>query len=333
MASSIKSVFAAAGLEPVGSVRWGDRIPAPPTGLTTGVYAVSSADDPGACRTSGQPCPVSQQALTTLLDARPELRLDRKRPDARALGKRIGGFWLAEESILYLGLAGPRSKRAKNGELPERVHDYYRTKLGARSPHAGGWFLKMLANLDKLYVHYAYCDHVNEVEQKMLEAFADGVAEETRERLVDSESVMPFANLEFPPGNRKRHGVTGATAPRSRKPRQRPQIAKPAPVPTRAKSPTSRQLDTSVTQIITEGDLSSGIVRVPKASKRLFPKAKGRIDVELRGEELGARRWDPRVGPDQERSGVIGIGKAAAGRLRSGEQLVVERMQTGVRMK
>lgn len=332
MPSSIRSVFAAAGLEPDGSVRWGDRIRAPASGPTTGVYAVSSTDDPDASTDGPQPCSLSGGALVALLDARPELRVDRERADARALGERIAEFWLADEPILYLGLAGPRSKRTRQGELAGRVGDYYRTKLGARSPHAGGWFLKTLSILDELFVHYAYCNEVDEAEQKMLKAFAGGVRAKAREALGDSDRVMPFANLEYPPGNRKRHGITGATAPRRRKPRQRSQAAKPAPVRARAKQPATKRPDTAVTQIVTEADLSSGTVRVPRASKGLFPETKGRINVELRGEDLGARRWDPRVGPDRERSGVIGIGKAAAGSLVSGDQLAVERTQTGVRL-
>lgn len=119
-------------------MRWGRRIPAPASGTTTGVYAVSWADDADASEDSRQPCPLSERALASLLDARPE------------------------------------------------------------------------------YVHYTYCDRVNEVEQKMLTAFACGVTEKAREALVDSERVMPFANFEYPPGNRKRHGIAGATAPRSR---------------------------------------------------------------------------------------------------------------------
>jgi hypothetical protein len=44
----------------------------------------------------------------------------------------------------------------------------------------------------------------------------------------------------------------------------------------------------------------------------------------MRGEPLGARRWDPRVGPDRERSGVLGVGRDAMRRhLRSGETLTI----------
>lgn len=52
----------------------------------------------------------------------------------------------------------------------------------------------------------------------------------------------------------------------------------------------------------------------------------------LRGVELEDVRWDPRFGPDQERSGVIGIGKEAAAELTEGEVLRITRIDIGVRL-
>jgi hypothetical protein len=72
----------------------------------------------------------------------------------------------------------------------------------------------VLSILDELLVHFAYCDEVDIAERAMLKTFAAGVSPADRERLYDSERVMPFANLEYPPGVRKRHGITGAKAPR-----------------------------------------------------------------------------------------------------------------------
>ena len=190
----------------------------------------------------------------------------------------------------------------------------------------------MLSVLDELFVHYAYCDGVDDAEKKMLKAFADRVTPEAREKLGDSERVMPFANLEYPPGNRKRHGISGAKAPRAQKPRQPSQTAEPAGGRSEARAPIAEPSDAAVTQIIRPGDLSNGIIRVPKATKGLFPDSKGRINVELRGDDLGDCRWDPRIGPNQDRSGAIGIGRAAAGRLIAGEQLVVEQTDAGVRL-
>lgn len=62
--------------------------------------------------------------------------------------------------------------------------------------------------------HYAYRDNVVSAEQACIRAFVDGVSDETRRSLHDPQRVMPFANLEFPKGNVKAHGIKGAKAPR-----------------------------------------------------------------------------------------------------------------------
>lgn len=95
-----------------------------------------------------------------------------------------------------------------------RSREYYATALGARSPHAGGWPLKTLANLSELHVHYAYCADVVTAEERVLDRFAEQLSRGTRAALHDSTFVMPFANLEDGHGRRKRHGITGARAPK-----------------------------------------------------------------------------------------------------------------------
>lgn len=49
---------------------------------------------------------------------------------------RLATFWLPDEVVLYIGLAG--------ASVRKRVRQYYRTPLGDKRPHAGGWWLKTL---------------------------------------------------------------------------------------------------------------------------------------------------------------------------------------------
>lgn len=86
------------------------------------------------------------------------------------------------------------------------------------------------------------------------------------------------------------------------------------------------------TQPLTAKDITAGIVRVPRAGKRLFPAERCRVSLVLRGVDLDDVRWDPRFGPDQERSGVIGVGKKAAAGLVEGEVLVITRIDGGVQL-
>jgi hypothetical protein len=45
-------------------------------------------------------------------------------------------------------------------------------------------------------------------------------------------------------------------------------------------------------------------------TKTLLPRAKSEIEINLRG-RLVRGSWDPRMGPDRERSGVLRVGRPA----------------------
>lgn len=138
---------------------------------------VALTADPDAVELTVAACPLDAAAVRTLLDGRPELLLDGERPSATALAERVSGFWLPDEVIVYIGLAGT--------SISKRVGQYYRTPLGSRKPHAGGWFLKLLSNIDLLHVHFARCDDADAAESAMLGSFVSGVSEGTREILLD----------------------------------------------------------------------------------------------------------------------------------------------------
>jgi hypothetical protein len=145
---------------------------------------------------------------------RKELKVDGRCPDAAQLAARVAGFWCPDEVVLYGGRAGPRQNISVS-ELSDRVAEYYTTALGARSPHAGGWPLKTLANLAELHVHYGYCADYKTAETRMLDHFVEQLSDDTREALYDSTFVMPFANLEDGHRRRKPHGIKGARAPKN----------------------------------------------------------------------------------------------------------------------
>jgi TDG/mug DNA glycosylase family protein len=83
-------------------------------------------------------------------------------------------------------------------------------------------------------------------------------------------------------------------------------------------------------QRVTAADLAAGRIRFPREAKRFFPSNRGNVEVVLRGERLSAR-YDPRTGPDRERSAVLSIGRARlAGLVRTNEVLTVARGLGGV---
>ena len=122
----------------VGSVRWGSRVPAP----FPGVYLVALDAAPHTCTATLAEAPINDQRVAELLRVRPDkFRPTGSRPTVAALGKRLAGRRLPDETC-FSSLAGHELGNVVGGQ-------YYTTPLGARRPHAGGWFLKQLLNLDE----------------------------------------------------------------------------------------------------------------------------------------------------------------------------------------
>jgi hypothetical protein len=202
MPSSVSSLLAAAALRHGGAARWDEDVDLD----EPGVYLISIDDDPDFVGPAATAAPISAVAIAELLEVRSELKVDGRRPTPVELEQRIASFWLVDEPVVYIGLAGT--------SVRNRVKQYYRTPLGARRPHAGGWFLKALASLPDLWVHYAEASEPKASEDQMLERFVAGISPAARRRLRDPDHPFPFANLEWPQGTRKLHGITGAKEPR-----------------------------------------------------------------------------------------------------------------------
>jgi TDG/mug DNA glycosylase family protein len=66
--------------------------------------------------------------------------------------------------------------------------------------------------------------------------------------------------------------------------------------------------DAEQSQRITANDLRAGQIRLPRAAKRFFPSERQTVDIVLRGTRL-VGTYDPRVGPDRERSAVVRVGR------------------------
>lgn len=323
MPSTALGLAARAGVTLGGVVPWGQ----PPPCDQPGVYLVCLDRDEDSTESALAECPISITAVEKLLSVRSELTVDGKRPSAHELAARIGAFWLPTETILYIGLAGT--------SLSERVKQYYQTPLGARSPHAGGWFLKTLTTGPPRWVHWARAEDPDRAEDLMLKTFCSGVRINERQALPDPDHPFPFANLEWPRGVRKRHGIAGAK--QRRLPPNRPLVTPSAgPVSTEkgpefvTSPPSGRQMTSSLrSQQVTPADRAAGQIRVPTASKSAFPRGAGPLRVVLRGTAIDAG-WNPRIGPDRERSGTLRVGSAALSRLvPAGTILVVTQLPDG----
>lgn len=126
--------------------------------------------------------------------------LNGKKPSKIDLINQLSGFWLTNETILYIG-------KAEKQTLSERIGQFYNHKVGKKSPHKGGYWLKLLKNLDELYIHLYSTKQSHAIEEEMLNQFIKDISESTKSKLLDKNLCLPFANLQLRSRVIKSHGL------------------------------------------------------------------------------------------------------------------------------
>lgn len=198
MPLSVSELFNSPNIAWQGVVPWNNPVPT----KSPGVYVVSLSEDPGALSGASRKAPLQLEAIENWLERVPRFELDGQlNPSPHGVLSRLQSFWLPDENIVYIG---------KATRLRQRVRQYYKTPLGDQRPHAGGHWIKTLSILSMAFVHYGEADSPSQSEAEMLQTFVNGVSDDSRKRLHDPKCPFPFANLEFPPGNRKAHGFRNA---------------------------------------------------------------------------------------------------------------------------
>jgi hypothetical protein len=239
--SSAASLFRAVALVPQGPVIWGTRVPCD----TRGVYIIETPEPLDRV-------PLDCAEVAGWLARVPTLRLDGARPTANELADRLAAFWIAGETVVYVGLAGT--------SVAKRVGQFYRTPLGDSRPHAGGHWLKTLARLDRLRVWWAETDDPDGAEAALLATFAARHG---------GGFVLPFGNRQAAGRARKPHGITGSTVDR--------EAVAPAPVTGR-----------SVAQRIPTGvSAAAGGDRVARISAAIQELACASQEGEIRARRRG----------------------------------------------
>lgn len=300
--TTIAALFAEADVAGAGSVPWGAEIPLDIPGVY--VVALTADAESGVGLERG---PIDPRCVEELLSVRPEAAIDGVAADPHSLIQRLQEMWVPGEPVVYIGLAG--------SSVRQRVNQFYSTRIGARAPHAGGWPVKMIDQVTApLWIHFAATQDFDRVEVAMIDRYVRGVPKDVAAKLVDPSSPLPFANLTFPHGRRKRHGMSGVKAPRAVGNRSVPGREAQRVVSLAARGTNTAAVRSQPdgrrrrTQNITAPDIEAGQVRIPAVSKDVFPTERGDVEVLIAGESHIVR-WDPRtVG---NRSGILRLGVAA----------------------
>jgi hypothetical protein len=199
MPTTVSELFANVNLDFDGPVCWSH----PVKNRRSGVYVVSTSNDPVKHLELQSTPLISIEIIGKWIQRVPSIELDGVRnPAAIDIADRLAEFWLPDESILYIGMTTTK--------LQTRINQYYSTPLGDRGPHAGGHWLKTLSNLSELFLYHAACEAPKSNEDQLLGYFVSNVSQDTMLHLRDPEHPFPFANLAYPHGRKKHHGIVKA---------------------------------------------------------------------------------------------------------------------------
>lgn len=204
MGTKVAEIFGHFDLTINGQVKWNEEV----FSNKCGVYVIALTSDKNEIETLSEPL-FNDSAIDNWIKlvaaTNKSILVDKKQATTGLLKERLSKFWLPDETIVYIGKAGPTKKRT----LKKRVNEFYETKLGCNKKHAGGHWLNTLKNINALNIFYSETDP--SIEEKMIEYFRLNVSEKTKERLLDQENCFPFANKEKNKSERKKHGILNQT--------------------------------------------------------------------------------------------------------------------------
>lgn len=164
-----------------------------------GVYAVSLSSNPLDNGGLLPKASINEARVRAWMDRVPAFCFrGRLNPDPAEVAEVLNEFWLPDENIVYIGKATC---------IRKRLDQLYRHKLGNRSPHAGGHWLKTLFNLGELYIHYCTCPTADTAERKedeALAAFKAQVSARWRRRI---QNAISFATRAHPAGFPKQREI------------------------------------------------------------------------------------------------------------------------------
>jgi len=196
MSTSISELEEVFCLRVTQSVKWGTTIHE----NNYGIYIISSSQKIGLSPNYKSAVYFNDNQINIWMQNAPCMMLYNNKPTILNLKQQLMKFWLCDEPILYIG-------KAEKQSLHERINQFYRHNVGKKSPHKGGYWLKLLSNLNDLYIHILPTEDSHKIEEKMLEYFMGNVSKESKQNSVDDKLCLPFANLQLRSGIIKNHGL------------------------------------------------------------------------------------------------------------------------------
>ncbi len=197
MPTSIQQLETNFNLKYLKTIKWGTSF----IENNNGIYIISTSKNKDFLPENDSPISFNEKQINLWKANAPKLLLNNKILTQKELTNQLSGFWLPDESILYIG-------KAEKQTLSERICQFYNHKVGKKSPHKGGYWLKLLNDIDNFYIHLFSTKESHEIEEKLLRYFIQNVSEMTKLKLIDNKLCLPFANLQLRSRVVKSHGFS-----------------------------------------------------------------------------------------------------------------------------
>lgn len=196
MSIKAEEIFKAVGIDNYTKIKWGE-IKKHPIPNVSGVYIIETSSTLTTPAFNGN-------TIKNWITLSGRIEIENKIAKEKDIIKSLSAHWHPSENIIYIG----RSAISKKG-LKKRLNDFYNHTPGNKGPHTGGFWLKLLDDIDNLNVYYAVHKNAEEVEFKMLMYFMMKMArEKDLLKIENMGKYLPFANLTAEID--KRHNIKGA---------------------------------------------------------------------------------------------------------------------------
>lgn len=199
MPLTVYDIFRKVRLTPSVPIRWNQKIPV----KKCGVYLISTSENPKKnLGTLSKPL-ICKKVFKHWTELTSNLNINGEKATYLKIQKEINNYWHSKENILYIG-----ESSSMNNNLTGRVNQFYIHKVGWKGPHTGGYWIKLLKNINELYVYYSECEYPRDTEFKMLMYFIEKTKGKSFYDLEDLGKYLPFANLKV--DFQKKHNIKGS---------------------------------------------------------------------------------------------------------------------------
>jgi len=165
MAVSVRQLFDVINITNINTVSWGTSFTAP----SGGVYIISLNPDIDDTNNYNHQFQLDNSVVTNWIQRATNLTINGSTVSTtQQVQNYLRSFWKPDENILYIG-----ESSSNTTTLSKRVNDFYTHEVGNNGPHHGGFWLKLISQLQHCYVHYANCNTPREAEFKMLLKFTE----------------------------------------------------------------------------------------------------------------------------------------------------------------